>query len=167
MTSRISHRAKRSHDPGFTIIELLVTIVIVGILASAVFPMAELSVQRTRERDLREALRELRMGIDAYKQAVDEGRIQKKADESGYPHRLEELVEGVPNAKDPKSGMIIFMRRIPRDPMVRETSVPDAKTWGKRSYLSSREEPKEGKDVFDVYSLAEGVGLNGIPYREW
>lgn len=152
---------------GFTIVELLVTIVIVGILASAIFPMAELSVQRTRERQLREALRELRTGIDAYKQAVDEGRIQKMADESGYPHRLEDLIDGVPDAKNPKGGKIVFLRRIPRDPMVRETSVTDVKTWGKRSYLSSREDPREGKDVFDVYSLAEGNGMNGLPYREW
>lgn len=152
---------------GFTIVELLVTIVIIGILASAIFPMAELSVQRTRERELREALRELRMGIDAYKQAVDEGRIQKKADESGYPHRLEELVDGAPDAKNPKGGRIVFLRRIPRDPMVREMSVPDVQTWGKRSYLSSREDPREGNDVFDVYSLDAGIGMNGIPYREW
>ena len=143
------------------------TIVIVGILASAVFPMAELSVQRTRERELREALRELRTGIDAYKQAVDEGRIQKKADESGYPHRLEELVEGVPDAKNPKGGTLVFLRRIPRDPMVRDASVPEAKTWGKRSYLSSRDDPREGNDVFDVYSLDKGTGMNSIPYREW
>lgn len=143
------------------------TIVIIGILASAIFPMAELSVQRTRERELREALRELRMGIDAYKQAVDEGRIQKKADESGYPHRLEELVDGAPDAKNPKGGRIVFLRRIPRDPMVREMSVPDVQTWGKRSYLSSREDPREGNDVFDVYSLDAGIGMNGIPYREW
>jgi general secretion pathway protein G len=141
--------------------------VIVGILASAIFPMAELSVQRTRERELREALRELRTGIDAYRQAVDEGRIEKKADESGYPHRLEELIDGVPDAKNPKGGKIVFLRRIPRDPLVRELTGPDVKTWGKRSYLSSRDDPREGADVFDVYSLDTGIGMNGIPYREW
>jgi len=158
---------KRARNSGFTIVELLVTIVIVGILASAIFPMAELSVQRTRERELREALRELRSGIDAYKQAVDEGRIEKKADESGYPHRLEDLIDGVPDAKNPKGGKIVFLRRIPRDPLVRELTGPDVKTWGKRSYLSSRDDPREGADVFDVYSLDAGLGMNGIPYREW
>jgi len=79
---------------GFTIVELLVTIVIVGILASAVLPMVELSRQRAQEQDLRSALKELRTAIDAYKQAVDEGHIIRKADESGYPHALEELVDG-------------------------------------------------------------------------
>lgn len=152
---------------GFTIVELLVTIVIVSILASAIFPMAELSIQRTRERELRTVLRELRTGIDAYRQAVDEGRIQKKANESGYPHRLEDLADGVPDAKNPKGGKVVILRRIPRDPMVRDASVPDVQTWGKRSYVSSREDPREGDDVFDVYSLTPGVGMNGIAYREW
>lgn len=152
---------------GFTIIELLVTIVIVGILASAVFPMAEVSFQRSREQDLRLALRELRGAIDAYRQAVEDGRIARKADESGYPRRLEDLVEGVPDAKNPKGGRIVFLRRIPRDPMIREQAAPDVPTWGKRSYLSSHEEPREGEDVFDVYSLAPGNGLNGVPYRQW
>lgn len=143
------------------------TIVIVGILASAIFPMAELSILRTRERELRTALREIRTGIDTYRQAVDEGRIQKKADESGYPHRLEDLTDGVPDTKNPKGGKIVILRRIPRDPMVRDASVPDVQTWGKRSYSSSREDPREGDDVFDVYSLTPGVGMNGIAYREW
>lgn len=158
---------RREATLGFTIVEVLVTIVIVGILASAVFPMAELSIQRNRERELRIVLRELRTAIDAYRQAVDEGRIQKKADESGYPHRLEDLTDGVPDAKNPKGGKVVILRRIPRDPMARDLAVPDAKTWGKRSYASTREDPREGDDVFDVYSLAPGVGMNGIAYREW
>lgn len=156
-----------SRERGFTIVELLVTIVIVGILASAAFPMAELSYRRTKESELRTALRELRTAIDAYRLAVDEGRIQKKADESGYPHRLEELVDGVPDAKNVKGGRIVFLRRIPRDPMAGDAATPAALTWGKRSYASSHDDPHQGDDVFDVYSLAPGVGMNGIPYREW
>lgn len=157
----------RKNICGFTIVELLVTVVIISILASAIFPMAELSFQRTHEQELRTALRELRTAIDAYRQAVDEGRIQKKADESGYPRRLEDLTDGVPDAKNPKGGKIVFLRRIPRDPMVRDPSVADIQTWGKRSYISTRENPREGDDVFDIYSLAPGVGMNGIAYREW
>lgn len=151
---------------GFTIVELLVTIVIVGILASAVLPMVELSRQREQEQDLRSALKELRTAIDAYKQAGDEGRITRKADESGYPHSLEELVEGVVDAKNPSGPRQRFLRRIPQDPLVESSTTP-AKDWGKRSYASSHEDPREGSDVYDVYSRASGVGLNGIPYREW
>lgn len=158
---------KRIAERGFTIIELLVTVVIVGVLASAVFPMAELSYQRSREQELRAALRELRTAIDAYRQAVDEKRIAADADESGYPRRLDDLVDGVPDAKNPKGGMIVFLRRIPRDPMARDAGIPAEQTWGKRSYASSRDDSREGDDVFDVYSLAPGVGMNGIAYREW
>jgi general secretion pathway protein G len=155
----------RTH--GFTIVELLVTVAIVGILASAIFPLAELSFQRGREQELRSALRALRSALDAYRQAVDDGRIPRNQDESGYPRRLEDLVDGIPDAKDPKGGRLVFLRRIPRDPMIRDAGIPDAKTWGKRSYASPRNEPREGDDVFDVYSLAPGSGMNGIPYREW
>ncbi|TAN86829.1 MAG: type II secretion system protein [Gallionella sp.] len=151
---------------GFTIVELLVTIVIVGILASAVFPMVELSRQRAKEQGLRSALKEIRTAIDAYKQAGDEGHIIRKPDESGYPHSLEELVEGVVDAKNPNGARQRFLRRIPQDPFMEPGDTP-AKNWGKRSYISSHEDPREGRDIYDVYSRAPGVGLNGISYREW
>jgi general secretion pathway protein G len=150
---------------GFTLIELLVTIVIVGILASVALPMAELSVQRAKEQDLRQSLRELRNAIDAYKQAGDDGRIARQPTDSGYPHTLDELVNGVVDAKDPKGGKLYFLRRVPADPFVEAGGKADM--WGLRSYASSREDPREGTDVFDVYSRAPGSGLNGIPYREW
>jgi general secretion pathway protein G len=155
-----------SRHTGFTIVELLVTLVIIGILASAVMPMAELSVQRAKEQDLRRALFEIRGAIDAYKRAGDAGRIERRADESGYPHSLEELVAGVADARDPKGGKLYFLRHIPRDPF--DTEAEDAAaSWGKRSYASSHEEPQAGIDVFDVYSRAPGLGLNDVPYREW
>jgi len=158
---------QRLYTRGFTIVELLVTVAIVGVLASAIFPLAELSFQRGREQALRSALRELRNALDAYRQAVDDERILKNQDESGYPKCLEDLVEGVPDAKNPKGGRLVFLRRIPRDPMIRDAGIPAAKTWGKRSYASPHVDPHEGEDVFDVYSLAPGSGMNGIPYREW
>lgn len=151
---------------GFTLVELLVTLAIVGILASAAIPMAELSRQRLREQDLRSSLKELRTAIDAYKQAGDEGHITRKLGESGYPHSLEELVEGVVDAKNPSGARLRFLRRIPRDPFADAGTLP-TQAWGKRSYASSHEEPREGADVYDVYSRAAGVGLNDIPYREW
>ena len=144
---------------GFTLIELLVTIAIVGVLASAALPLNELMVQRAKEQDLRRALREIRAALDAYKQASDEGRILKRVGDSGYPKQLEDLVAGVEDQKSVKREKMYFLRRVPRDPFV--------ETWGKRSYSSPPDDPREGEDVFDVYSLARGVGINGRPYREW
>lgn len=152
---------------GFTFIELVITVAIVALLASVALPMTQLAVKRSKEQALAADLREIRRAIDAYKRAADEGRINKPADASGYPPSLEALVDGVNNAKDGKKGKIYFLRRIPRDPMFDDVHVPAADTWGKRSYESPPDDPQEGDDVFDVYPLSEGVGLNGIPYREW
>jgi general secretion pathway protein G len=152
---------------GFTLIELVITVAIVAILASVALPLNELVTQRAKEQDLRRSLREIREAIDAYKQASDEGRIPKKLGESGYPRRLEDLVAGVEDQKNPKKQRIYFLRRIPRDPMARDPSLEPLDTWGKRSYASPPDEPSEGEDVFDVFSLSTAVGINGRPYREW
>jgi len=151
---------------GFTLVELLVTLVIVGILASVALPLSEVSRQRARERELREDLREIRSAIDAYKQAVDDGRVMKSLDQSGYPPKLSVLVDGVADVKSPDSRKIYFLRRIPRDPFS-DDSVDAESSWGKRSYDSSPDAPREGKDVYDIYSLSDRTGLNGVPYREW
>ena len=153
---------------GFTLIELVISVAIIGLLATVVLPMAELAVQRNKEQELRQALREIRAGLDAYKQAVDEGRIVHSVIRSGYPASLKVLVEGEPDASSPeRKGRIYFLRRIPRDPMATDPDKADEETWGKRSYESSADAPEDGEDVFDVYSLSFGVGLNGIPYRNW
>lgn len=151
---------------GFTLIELVITVAIVAVLASVAMPLNELVVQRAKEQDLRRALRELRDGIDAHKQAFDEGRIVKRAGESGYPKKLEDLAAGVEDQKSPKKERIYFLRRIPRDPFAPE-ALAAAETWGKRSYASPPEEPRDGDDVFDVYSLSSATGINGRPYKEW
>lgn len=152
---------------GFTLIELLMTVALVGILASIAVPLAEVMAQRERERDLRETLRTLRIAIDGYKQAVDDGRIARTLGDSGYPPSLDILADGVKDQHDPQGAQMRFLRQIPRDPMHRDMTVPAARTWGKRSYASSHERPQEGRDVFDIYSLHPGVGLNGIPYHDW
>jgi len=152
---------------GFTLIELVITVAIIALLASVAMPLNELVVQRAKEQDLRRALHEIRDGIDRYKEASDEGRIAKKVGESGYPRKLEDLVAGVVDAKSPKEEQIYFLRRIPRDPFASDPSLAPAETWGKRSYASPPDDPREGDDVFDVYSRASGTGINGRPYREW
>jgi general secretion pathway protein G len=152
---------------GFTLIELVITVAIIAVLASVALPLNELTVQRGKEQDLRRALREIRVGLDAYKQASDEGRIVKRVSESGYPKRLEDLMEGVEDQKSPRKDKLYFLRRIPRDPFATDENVGPAESWGKRAYASPPDDPKDGDDVFDVYTLAPGKGLNGRPYREW
>ncbi len=152
---------------GFTLIELAITVAIVGLLASIAVPTAEVVVARIKEQELRLALREIRRGIDAYKQAVDEGRVIGKVGESGYPPALTSLIEGVPDARSPDKRKIYFLRRIPRDPFSAEPGLPPEQTWGLRSYASGPDDPAEGADVFDVYTRSAGVALNGVSYRQW
>jgi len=150
----------------FTLIELIITVAIVAILASAALPLTQIVVQRGKEQALRTALRQVREAIDAYKQAADEGRVGRRADQSGYPPSLEVLAAGVEDIKSPQKKAIYLLRRLPRDPFA-PADLPAAETWGRRSYASPSDDPREGEDVFDVYSMAEGKGLNGVPYREW
>lgn len=152
---------------GFSLVELLVTLAILGVLAGLAMPLAELTYKREQERLLRRALNEIRDAIDAYKRAVDEGRIVRSADQSGYPPSLETLVEGVPDARSTSGGRLVFLRRVPRDPFAPAVELPPARTWGIRSHASTAWSPREGTDVYDVHSLAPGRGLNGVPYREW
>lgn len=152
---------------GFTLIELLVTLAILALLGTLAVPVAQVTAQRRDEAELRRALREIRAGIDAYKKASDEGRVAKAAGATGYPPRLEMLVEGMRDQKSPKGAQVYFMRRLPRDPFHANPGSSDAETWGKRSYASEPDEPREGDDVYDVYSMSEKPGLNGIPYNKW
>ena len=156
-----------SRQRGFTLIEIVITVAIVGLLASAVLPLAELGVKRGKEQDLKAALREIRTGIDAYKTAAEQGHIELEVGQTGYPPTLDVLVEGVKDSRSPDERMIYFMRRIPRDPFFPDPTVAAIDSWGLRSYASPPDQPEPGEDVYDVYSRAAGTGLNGVPYRDW
>ena len=152
---------------GFTLIELLVTLALISLFATLALPLAELTVKRSQEVELRAALRQIREALDRHKQMADDGRITLRPGDSGYPPTLNTLVEGVVDIKSPERQKIVFLRRIPRDPFNLLPDQPAAQSWGKRSYGSPPDAPLEGPDIFDVYSLSTDVGLNGIPYKEW
>lgn len=153
---------------GFTLIELVITLAILGLLASLAVPTMQITYKRQKEHELKSALREIRRAIDAYKAAADANKIDRDADETGYPPNLAILYQGVADVTDAShQKKIFFLRRLPRDPFYPDTSAPPDQTWGKRSYESDYNHPREGKDVYDIYSYAPGEGLNGIPYRDW
>jgi general secretion pathway protein G len=154
-------------DKGFTIIELLITLAILAALAMVAAPLVQVAAQRQREDELRRALWSIRDAIDAYKTAGDEGKFDRPLGVSGYPPKLETLVEGVVDKTNPAHTRIYFLRRVPRDPLCGCPSRSDEQTWGHRSYASPADSPSEGDDVYDVYSLSEGTGLDGVPYRKW
>jgi general secretion pathway protein G len=150
---------------GFTFIELLVVSAILLILASAVMPLAKVTVQRQREMELHRALREMRTAIDKYKDAVDNGLIGSvdvKAGSEGYPPDLQTLVEGVSVANDASGRKLKFLRRVPIDPITNSTE------WGLRAYGDKPDSTSwGGGNVYDVYCKSQGTALDGTKYRDW
>lgn len=156
----------KPHQRGFSLIELLVTLAILGVLASGAMSVGELVHRRAQEQELRSALRQIREALDTYKRLADAGRIRKAVDESGYPRTLTDLVDGLPELNTAVGARVVLLRRLPRDPLA-SPDLPAAQTWGLRSYASDADNPRPGRDVFDVYSLSTRSGLNGRPYRDW
>ena len=152
---------------GFTLIELVITLAIIGLLATAAMPLAPLVAKREKEAELRVALRDIRSALDAYKRASETGHIKMEQGASGYPPDLNSLYEGVEDQMSEKKVNLYFLRRLPRDPFFPDGSVPPEQTWGLRSYLSPPSDPQPGEDVYDVHSLSTSIGLNGVPYRDW
>ena len=159
------HDTRIHQEHGYSFVELLVVSVILMVLASAIAPLSQATMQRQREVELRRALREIRMAIDAYKDAVDLGEIggaTLDSENEGYPPDLETLVEGVERVNDATETKKRFLRRIPVDPIARSTE------WGLRSYQDPPDSTRwGGGNVYDVYSQARGTALDGSLYREW
>jgi general secretion pathway protein G len=151
-------RIVRRRERGLTLVELIVTVAILSILASAAVPVVRFQVKRTNERMLRYYLWQMRDAIDHYKDAADKNAFQIKVDSQGYPPDLETLVNGV----DVQGKKVKFLRRIPVDPMTGKAE------WGMRSM---QDDPKSdsygGQSVFDVYSKSQGTALDGTKYSDW
>jgi general secretion pathway protein G len=152
---------------GFTLIELVITLAIVGLLATAAMPLAQLVSKREKEAELRTALRDIRGALDAYKAAAQQGHIKLEVGASGYPPDLKSLYAGVEDATSPDHKSLYFLRRIPRDPFFPDATAAGEDTWGLRSYQSPPIDPQPGDDVYDVYSLSNAKGLNGVAYHDW
>jgi general secretion pathway protein G len=152
---------RRRFEKGFTLAELVMVAAVLVILASVTLPIAKFTARRTKEMELRAALREMRYAIDEYKRFSEMGLIPIDLGTEGYPAELEIMVEGV-EVVGQVDKKLKLLRRIPLDPMTGE------REWGLRSYQDEADSTSwGGENVYDVYSLSEGVGLNGVPYREW
>ena len=155
------------HNGGFTYIELMVTLAIMGILVLVATPMAQISVQRDKEHELRVSLVKIREALDAYKRAAEQGHIIVKVGDSGYPKKLDDLADGVLDQRSPNKQKLYFLRQLPRDPFNPDTSLKPSATWGIRSFTSPPDDPSEGDDVFDIHTNSQQIGLNGVPYKQW
>ena len=146
---------------GYTMVELVLVMTLLVTLAAVALPTSKYTVRRGKEMELRQALRGMRNAIDEFKRYSDAGLIAVELGTDGYPGELEVLVEGV-DLVGQIDKQVRFLRRIPRDPMTGEYE------WGMRSYQDDFDATSwGGENVFDVYSLSEGVGLNKVPYKEW
>ena len=151
----------RRREAGFTLAELVMVAAVLTVLAMATLPVAKFTAKRSKEADLKLALREMRSALDEYKRYSDAGLIPVDLGTEGYPKKMEVLVEGVQlvGQVDKK---LKLLRRIPIDPMTGKDE------WGLRSYQDASDATSwGGEDIFDVYSLSKGAGLNGVPYRKW
>jgi general secretion pathway protein G len=157
--SQSCRRCQATPQRGFTLLELIVAATILAVLTLMALPLARITIQREREKQLRQALWEMRDAIDRYKDAADRGAFQQKLDSQGYPPDLDTLVKGVEIVGGKK---VRFLRSIPIDPMTKTTE------WGLRSMQDDPDSDSwGGQDVFDVYTKSQGTALDGTKYRDW
>ncbi len=165
MSGSIRQRHLAHH--GFTIIELLVVMAVLGVLAAAIMPLGEALLKAQKERELRQALWEVRSAIDDYKRAADRGVLKLAVGESGYPPSLKALESGVADGRSSAAGQsLYFLRQIPRDPFAPPELAAEA-TWRLRSYASPPDKPAPGVDVFDIHSSSDDIAMDGTPYAKW
>jgi general secretion pathway protein G len=159
MKSNFHSRRKARPERGFTLLELIIAATILSILTMMALPLARITIQREREKELRQDLWEMRDAIDRYKDAADRQAFQTKVDSFGYPPDLDELVKGVSIQGDKK---VRFLRSIPMDPMTK------SKEWGMRSMQDDPDSDSwGGQAVFDVHSKSDGTALDGTKYKDW
>ena len=158
MMRMFQHGRNAKSDHGFTLLELIVAATILSILTLMAVPLAQVTIKREKEKQLRQALWQMRDAIDRYKDAADRGGFQIKVDTQGYPPDLDTLVKGV----DVQGKKVRFLRSIPNDPMT------NSKEWGLRSMQDDPDSDSwGGQNVFDVYTKSEGTGLDGTKYKDW
>lgn len=167
--------ATPARHAGFTLIELLVTLALVGLMAMVALPLYAVSTTHAKEAELRQALRTIRAGLDAYKEACDSGLLAKEAGESGFPASLDRLTEVLEVTRKRDFGLnpadaprhMVILRQLPRDPFHPDPNVPAAQTWDTRAYATRPDDPRLGDDVFDVSSKSTRVGMDGTAYNTW
>ena len=158
---------------GFTLIEMVITLALVGLVSMFAVPLYEMAATRYKEAELRQALRTIRAGIDTYKSATDSGSLPRQAGDSGYPPSLDHLIEpqelvGKASFADTVSAQrMVILRQLPRDPFNTDPDATAAETWNTRAYASRPDDPQPGDDVFDVSSKSPRTALDGTPYASW
>jgi general secretion pathway protein G len=122
---------------GFTLLELMIVLAIMGVLVTIAQPNLKQSIIRARESVLQEDLFQMREAIDQY-----------YADNGKYPSALTDLINSQEKSKS-------YMREIPKDPFTR------AADW-----ITVAPEGEEG-GVFDVHSASPLVAVDGSSYNAW
>ena len=158
---RLQTRPSQTHSKGYTLVELVIVCVLLVTLSTVALPVSKFAVKRGKEIELRVALRKIRNAIDEHKRFSDAGLVAVDLGTEGYPREIEVLIEGV-EIVGQIDKQVRLLRRLPSDPMTGEAE------WGQRSFQDDWDSDSwGGENVFDVYSLSEGVGMNGVPYSEW